>query len=113
MKTPLPPLAGLCVGLLVAGSPAHAALACDQLRSEIEAKIISGGMTRFSLTVVDANAPATGKVVGSCEQGSRKIVYAPQAAAPGAVPPAPPAGRERILTECRDGTVSMGGSCKP
>ena len=109
-------------GLLVATMPAaHAATACDQLRSEVEGKIAAGGVTRFSVTVVDANAPVTrGKVVGSCELGSKKLVYeaAPGAAAapaagPATVPHAASARSERILTECRDGTVSMGGACKP
>ena len=38
---------------------AHAAAGCDQLRSEVEGKIASAGVTRFSVTVVDANAPVT------------------------------------------------------
>lgn len=106
-------------GLLVATSPAaHAAAACDQLRSEVEGKIAAGGVTRFSVTVVDANAPVTsGKVVGSCELGSKKLVYETTPAVPGtpstATPAAKATGGERILTECRDGTVSMGGACKP
>ena len=106
-------------GLLLAATPAaHAAAGCDQLRSEVEGKIAAAGVTRFSVTVVDANAPVTsGKVVGSCELGSKKLVYETAPAGPGAQPAAAPpvagAGRERILTECRDGTVSMGGPCKP
>lgn len=109
-------------GLLVATAPAaHAAAGCDQLRSEVEGKIASAGVTRFSVTVVDANAPVTsGKVVSSCELGSKKLVYETTPAAPGtpgtaavAAPAARGAGSERILTECRDGTVSMGGACKP
>jgi hypothetical protein len=111
----LPSLAGL----LVAATPAaHAATGCEQLRSEVEGKIAAGGVTRFSVTVVDANAPVTsGKVVGSCELGSKKLVYEATPAAPGMPTAAAPAssvpGSERILTECRDGTVSMGGACKP
>lgn len=109
-------------GLLVATAPAaHAAAGCDQLRSEVEGKIAAAGVTRFSVTVVDANAPVTsGKVVGSCELGSKKLVYETTPAAPGtpgtaavAAPAVRGAGSERILTECRDGTVSMGGACKP
>lgn len=106
-------------GLLVATAPAaHAATGCDQLRSEVEGKIAAGGVTRFSVTVVDANAPVTsGKVVGSCELGSKKLVYETAPGTPGTAAVAPPAARgagsERILTECRDGTVSMGGACKP
>lgn len=107
------------VVLVLAWTPAaHAASGCDQLRSEVEGKIAAGGVTRFSVTVVDANAPVTsGKVVGSCELGSKKLVYETTPAAAGtpavAAPAAKGAGSERILTECRDGTVSMGGACKP
>ncbi|MDQ7957295.1 MAG: DUF1161 domain-containing protein [Rhodocyclaceae bacterium] len=118
MKSPLSLLLSLA-GLLVATAPAaHAAAGCDLLRSEVEGKIASAGVTRFSVTVVDADAPVThGKVVGSCELGSKKLVYETTPAAPGtpavAAPAAKGAGSERILTECRDGTVSMGGACKP
>ena len=103
-------------GLLVATPPAaHAATGCEQLRSEVEGKIAAGGVTRFSVTVVDANAPVTsGKVVGSCELGSKKLVYETALGTPSVTAAtAKGAGSERILTECRDGTVSMGGPCKP
>ncbi|MBS0427445.1 MAG: DUF1161 domain-containing protein [Proteobacteria bacterium] len=104
------------VGLLAATPPAvHAAAACDQLRSEIEGKIAAAGVTRFSVVVVDANTPVTsGKVVGSCELGSKKLVYETALGTPSVTAAtAKGAGSERILTECRDGTVSMGGPCKP
>ena len=114
MKSLLPLLS--LAGLLVAAAPAaHGAAACDQLRSEVEGKIAAAGVTRFSVTVVDADAPVTsGKVVGSCELGSKKLVYEAAATTPGVqatVSPAAAGARsERILTECRDGTVSMGGA---
>jgi len=116
MKFPTPPM--LAAGLLLATMQAAQAAGCDQLRSEVEGRIAAAGVTRFSVTVVDASAPVTsGKVVGSCELGSKKLVYEASPAAPGAPAtastPGPAGGSERILTECRDGTVSMGGSCRP
>lgn len=116
MKFPTPPM--LAAGLLLATMQAAQAAGCDQLRSEVEGRIAAAGVTRFSVTVVDASAPVTsGKVVGSCELGSKKLVYeaSPTAPATGATAatPGPAGGSERILTECRDGTVSMGGSCRP
>ena len=48
---------------------------CAELKGEIEAKIKKNGVDKFSLDVVDANAQADGKVVGTCEGGSKKIVY--------------------------------------
>jgi hypothetical protein len=48
---------------------------CAELKTEIEAKIKKNGVEKFNLDVVDANAQADGKVVGTCEGGSKKIVY--------------------------------------
>lgn len=96
---------------------------CDALREQIEAKIRTSGVASFTLAVVDADAPADGKVVGSCDRGSRKIVYARGTGAaaaasapmpaPGVSPPASaPARRDTpVLTECKDGTVRYGGDC--
>ena len=49
--------------------------ACAELKSEIEAKIKKNGVEKFSLEIVDKDAQADGKVVGTCEAGSKKIVY--------------------------------------
>ena len=48
---------------------------CAELKGEIEAKIKKNGVDKFNLDVVDANAQTEGKVVGTCEGGSKKIVY--------------------------------------
>ena len=48
---------------------------CSELKGEIEAKIKKNGVDKFALDVVDAGAQADGKVVGTCEGGSKKIVY--------------------------------------
>ncbi|HVL35466.1 MAG TPA: DUF1161 domain-containing protein [Burkholderiales bacterium] len=71
MKTVL--MAVLALGL---ASPAWAQRkACDELKAEIEAKIRKNGVEKFTLEIVDATAPADGKVVGTCDGQSRKIVY--------------------------------------
>ncbi len=101
---------------------------CDTLREQIQGKITAAGVTSFSVVVVDSAASAPGKVVGTCDKGAKKIMYtqqgtapnrgAPAAAAPASKLPAstPPSpakkGADAILTECKDGTVSVGGSCK-
>lgn len=87
-----------CV-LLLAAAASHAAGNCDTIRAEVDAKVRRSGVTNFTLRVVDAAAKAPGKVVGTCELGSKKILYSAASA---------PAGGERILTECRDGSVSYG-----
>ncbi|MBT2335490.1 DUF1161 domain-containing protein [Variovorax paradoxus] len=104
----------ISMALAFAGA-AHGAENCEALRTQIEAKIAASGVTRFAVTTVDANAQANGQVVGSCDLGSKKIVYQREgASAPDAGPARPGAGPadEEILTECKDGTVSVGGDCR-
>jgi hypothetical protein len=48
---------------------------CEELKSEIEAKIAAKGATGFTLTIVDKDAPEDGKVVGTCDGGRKKILY--------------------------------------
>lgn len=105
--------------------PCHA-ITCDELRPQVEARIRAGGVTRFSVTVADAAAPSEGKLVGTCDHGAKKLVYLPgvpsmkptmtPAAKPSAAPRVAPAEslkkNEQIVTECRDGSVSLQGDCK-
>jgi uncharacterized protein DUF1161 len=48
---------------------------CNELKTEIEAKIKKNGVDKFTLDVVDKDAQAEGKVVGTCDGGAKKIVY--------------------------------------
>ena len=48
---------------------------CDELKGEIEAKIKKAGVEKFTLDIVDKDAQAEGKVVGTCDGGAKKIVY--------------------------------------
>jgi len=48
---------------------------CKELQAEIDAKIKKHGVDKFTLVVKDANEQAEGKVVGTCDGGSKKIVY--------------------------------------
>ena len=66
----------LAVGLLsLAGTVFAAGKPCEELKGEIAAKIEANGVPQYSLTVVDKGASADGKVVGSCEGGTKEIVY--------------------------------------
>lgn len=66
----------IALGLLsLAGSVFAAGKPCDELKSEIAAKIDAKGTTGYSLEVVDKGAAADGKVVGTCEGGAKEIVY--------------------------------------
>jgi Protein of unknown function (DUF1161) len=48
---------------------------CNELKGEIDAKIKKNGVEKFSLDIVDTDAQAEGKVVGTCDGGTKKIVY--------------------------------------
>jgi hypothetical protein len=48
---------------------------CGELKGEIETKIKKNGVDKFSLDVVEADKQAEGKVVGTCDGGTKKIVY--------------------------------------
>ena len=66
----------LAVGLLsLAGTAFAAAKPCDELKSEIAAKLDAKGVAHYSLEVVAKGASASGKVVGSCDAGAKEIVY--------------------------------------
>lgn len=105
-------IASLAAGALLAWSAASHAQpsSCEGIRDQIDAKVRASGVTGFTLTVVDAQAQVGGRVVGSCELGTKKIVYDRGAAAP--QPRAKPKSQP-IITECKDGSVSVGGECKP
>lgn len=96
--------------------PARAA-GCDELRQSIEARIRANGVESFTVTVVDAAASAPGKVVGTCEQQRKKLVYlrgAAVAPAPASAPVAASSARPApaVITECADGRVITQGTCK-
>lgn len=116
MKTHPLLLKSLLVALLGAGlSSACLAETCEALKDQIDAKIRAGGVSNFSLRIVDAAEPASGRTVGTCGMGQKKIVYT--VAAAGNAAPLAPAGsaasapkaltkrrNDFIITECKDGS---------
>lgn len=107
---------GACLLLALAtGTAAAQSGNCEPLRDQIAAKFKSGGLPAVTLVVLPASQATTGRVVGTCDRGQRKIVQTSTGSvAPPSVPPSAPAARkdEAILTECKDGSVSMGGTCR-
>jgi len=97
--------------LLLAGSASHAADNCESIRAQIDAKVRASGVSNFVLSVVDADARAGGKIVGSCDFGTKRILYS-QTASVSPAPPKSKAAEERILTECKDGSVTLNGDCR-
>lgn len=66
----------LAVGLLaMAGSAMAAGKSCDDLKSEIDAKLKDKGVAHYSLEAVEKGSSSDGKVVGTCEGGSKELVY--------------------------------------
>ena len=53
---------------MAAGKP------CEELKAEIAAKLDAKGVTGYKLEIVNKGEPA-GKVIGSCEAGTKEIVY--------------------------------------
>lgn len=57
-------------------APIRGAKSCDELKEKIAAKMESKGVKGAILTVTAKDeAGKSGKIVGSCEGGSKKIVY--------------------------------------
>ena len=48
---------------------------CGELKTEIETKIRNNGVKVFTLAVVGKDTAEDGKVVGTCDGGTNKIVY--------------------------------------
>ncbi|OEC38984.1 hypothetical protein A7D27_20135 [Pseudomonas sp. 1D4] len=66
----------LAAGVFVlAGSAMAAGKPCEELKSEIDAKIQAKGATSYTLEIVDKGSVTDKKVVGSCEAGTKEIVY--------------------------------------
>ncbi len=67
--------AALVVGMAISGPALAQRKDCGELKGEIEAKIKKNGVDKFTLDVVEADKQAGGKVVGTCDGGTKKIVY--------------------------------------
>jgi hypothetical protein len=63
------------LGLGFMGSAWAQSKPCEELKGEIEAKIKKNGVEKFTLDIVDADKQTDGKVVGTCQGGTKKIVY--------------------------------------
>ena len=63
--------------LLVMAVCAQAAKPCEELKDEIAKKMEANGVKSYSLEIVptDKVKDGEGKVVGSCDGGTKKIVY--------------------------------------
>lgn len=77
--------------LFLSGSAhAQAAKPCEDLKSEITQKLDAKGVKSYTLEIVAKDKDAEGKVVGTCEGGTKKILYRREAASTETTPPAEP-----------------------
>jgi uncharacterized protein DUF1161 len=60
---------------LPACSYAQAAKPCEELKSEIATKLDAKGVKSYSLEIAAKDQDVEGKIVGTCEGGTKKIVY--------------------------------------
>ena len=65
----------MVASLLLAASPAFAAKPCEELKTEIEAKLKEKGVKAHRLEIVSKEDVKDAKVVGSCDGGTKKIIY--------------------------------------
>ena len=85
---------------------------CEELRQAIALKFKAGGGGLPNLVIVGSSDVHSGRIVGSCAFGTKRIVQlADGNPRKPTVPTAPKTPADAILTECRDGTVSLGGTC--
>ena len=62
--------------LMFAATPAFAQMKpCEELLTEIDAKIQAKGVKKFSLEIVPNEKVKDEKVVGTCDGGTKKIIY--------------------------------------
>lgn len=48
---------------------------CEELKAEIEAKLDKKGVKGYALEIIPADQVKDQKVVGSCDGGTKKIIY--------------------------------------
>ncbi len=63
--------------LLFVSMPAHAqeAKRCEELKDEITKKLDAKGVKGYTVEIVAKDKGAEGKVVGTCDGGTKKIIY--------------------------------------
>jgi len=66
----------ILITAFAASTDAFAVKPCEELKTEIAAKIEANGAKAYTLDIVPTDQVGDRKVVGSCDGGTRKIVYA-------------------------------------
>ena len=63
--------------LLFVSVPSHAQAAkpCEELKDEIAKKLDAKGVKGYTLDIVTKDKDAEGKIVGTCDGGTKKLIY--------------------------------------
>jgi len=75
-----------------APAPAQTAKPCEELKDEITKKLDAKGVKGYTLEIVAKDKDSEGKTVGTCDGGTKKIIYTKSAApaeTPAKEPPKP------------------------
>ncbi len=65
----------IAAAALCCGSAFAEIKSCDELRSAIDAGLQAKGISGYTLDIVPRGQATGKKVVGTCEGGSKKIIY--------------------------------------
>jgi len=89
--------------LLFVSVPAHAQTAkpCEELKDEITKKLEAKGVKGYTLEIVAKDKDAEGKVVGTCDGGTKKIIT------PRPQPPPKPRPRNHPSPNPRAGALPL------
>jgi len=79
-----------CVIILSTGQAAAAIKDCEELKSEIAAKLVAAGVASFVLDIVDKDRTGPGRIIGRCQGGTKRIVRRPTSASGGGEADTPP-----------------------
>ena len=74
MKRSVLVVLGGCV-CLAATAAFAAPKPCEELKAEIEAKVQANGVKNYTLEIGPADQVKDEKIVGTCDGGTRKIIY--------------------------------------
>ncbi|MGA2955004.1 MAG: DUF1161 domain-containing protein [Thermodesulfobacteriota bacterium] len=65
----------IAAAMLMIATPAFGMKSCEELKSEIDAKLQAKGVKSYSLEIVPNDKVKDEKVVGTCDGGTKKIIY--------------------------------------
>ncbi|MCW5203040.1 MAG: DUF1161 domain-containing protein [Candidatus Electrothrix communis] len=91
-----------CVIILSSGQATAAIKDCEELKSEIAAKLVAAGVASFVLDIVDKDRTGPGRILGRCQGGTKRIVRRMS------VPTSAPGGRQVDTPPRRSSSFASG-----